>query len=239
MNIFESLKQYKKIADCESIFNWHDYPICNLIDKYNPVFNPPVWSDRLICIMSLIRIKAYSITIKDGIANLKSILEDLNFETQTKLLSLIEKASKAKSIIDEHYAAIEEDRFDVSNIMSDIIYNDLVYYGKQFENLIIELTGNESLANIYINDVLYNSVSAIDPRSKINDQPLSAMTDMDIKFIDSKLGGLAYIETDDMLKDYKFCFKANNDNIKDYIRENKSIYRIFRSNRTSIGVFIL
>lgn len=187
--------------------------------------------------MPLIRIKAYSIIIKDGKVNLKSILDDLNIETQIRLLSLIEKVNKAKNIIDEYYAAIEEDRFDVSNIMNDIICNDFVYYGSNLK--IIELTGSEPLANIYINDVLYNSVSAINPRSKINDQSLSVMTDMDIKFIDSKLGGLACIETDDTFKDYKFCFKVNNDNVNSYIRNESTIYRVFESNNTSKGVFLL
>ncbi|WP_418946332.1 hypothetical protein [Phocaeicola coprocola] len=239
MNIFDSLKQYAKIADCENIFNWYDYPICSIINKHNPLLNPPVCGDRLLCIMSLIRIKAYSLIIKEEKADLHTILRDLNIETRTKLLSLIEKVSKAQSIIDKYYTAIEEDRFDVSNIMHDIICHDLIYFGQQFEDCIIELTGSESLANIYMNDVLYDSVSAIDPRSQINDQPLFTMTDMDIKFIDSKLGGLAYIETDDTYKDYKFCFKVKSNNINNYIQKDKSIYRVFESNSTSIGVFII
>lgn len=109
MNIFDSLKQYAKIADCENIFNWYDYPICSIINKHNPLLNPPVCGDRLLCIMSLIRIKAYSLIIKEEKADLHTILGDLNIETRTKLLSLIEKVSKAQSIIDKYYTAIEED----------------------------------------------------------------------------------------------------------------------------------
>ena len=65
---------------------------------------------------------------------------------------------------------------------------------------------------------IYNQISkpfllCPDPRSQINEQPLFTMTDMEIKFIDSKLGGLAYIETDDTYKDYKFCFKIKSNNM--------------------------